>query len=1387
MPTCRRLDLSKNSFDSTTMDLKELCTAVDELRMTKSPEEAQLVLSRHPDLLKEENILTLRNLAAAARAKGELEGATLLEQVATFLATTLPPSVDATVGSNREQNVPVSSGPLIPWARLIRRYLAHRQTDDLFRAIAAARDAGEQSVVAHLEAFSSRDVPTIDATGDVLLREFECKGRQEEFSTVVLLCLHWRADLAQEFQDYAPDQQAQILEAGLGFCEHAAKFAKALQDQACEAAYKSMAALGYARSGHPAQAAALAQEALLLHQALALEEPGVFLPYVATTLNILGTQLRDLGRFAEAEQIHRAALKLRRELAQTNPQTYSEDVAGTLQNLAVVMHDTGRLEEAEKALRESLALRLNLPSEQQPDSQSQVAATLGNLGVGLTAMRRLDEAENVTQQALAIYRVLAEQQPERYRLRVLSTLINLGEVFFRLRRIEEAESTFREAAESYRQMPQPQTLLIQAGLALALNNHGNALRLLDRLEEAEADLREAVDLRRELARVQPQVHDSDLAMSLNNLAGMLNSVWHLPEAESTAQEALALYRQLAQSQPEAYAAEIAGTLHTLGSVLDNMRRLTEAEAAYRDSLEIHRGVRQSFAISEASAMTMSNLGIVLRKLRRLEEARDVCAEVTAWYRQLSPQHLEIYKPSLATALNNFGNVLWEMRQLDKAKSVYEESLALYRELAEQDSRAFEASLALILSNLGLVEHDLRHLVEAEDLIQEGIVLYRKLAQQYPQAFETSVAMTLANLGIVLKERQKPAQAADTYQEALEIYRRHDVPDERVKVLAAIGLLKMEAEDWTAAADVFREATEQTEQLRTEAQSLDGRAQILGEFVNIYENYLICLMKLGRHEQALEVAEQGKSRTLVDLLALRDLRPRNAPPHLSQEYERMLFKAQALDDQLQQQGLADAPMALSSEQINAQQQDVERLRRKRVDTTSRLNALVKEIRLHDPDFLSHAVTLNAAQIKTLSSNAGATLLLCRVTPAGSYIFLVFPGGEIDVVTVSSFTSDVLGRLILRPEDGSMAGWVGDYYAYLSASEALGHARQTAEQTLQPSDVEIARQAERWAIKCQAAWHSGLDNTLGQLYDGLIEFAHQRLRDRRDAMGDSKRLVIVPNRGLAIMPLQACWWNEGGRRHYLMDEYVISYAPSLSVFDRCVQREREGRDRETMLLISDPSANLSFSEWECREIETIFGPEQCLLLLHEEATKAEILRLSAQQNWLHFSCHGQYRLDAPFESSLQLANGEELTLGEILEQFSLKQTWLTVLSACETGLVDFREIADEHYGLPLGFILAGVPTVWGTLWAVSDQSTALLMKKAYENLLVNGNGKAEALRAAQIWLRNASVEDLAQMIPSERSIMPSVARQSEADRDLDQNLHEHPFAHPYYWAGMQCVGV
>ena len=73
----------------------------------------------------------------------------------------------------------------------------------------------------------------------------------------------------------------------------------------------------------------------------------------------------------------------------------------------------------------------------------------------------------------------------------------------------------------------------------------------------------------------------------------------------------------------------------------------------------------------------------------------------------------------------------------------------------------------------------------------------------------------------------------------------------------------------------------------------------------------------------------------------------------------------------------------------------------------------------------------------------------------------------------------------------------------------------------------------------------------------------------------------------------------------------------------------------------------------------------------------------------------------------------------------------LSAYETQIDDLSA-GDEVVGLTRALIFAGTPSVIASLWPVDDKSSTLLMERFYTHLRA-GMGKAEALRQAQIELR------------------------------------------------------
>jgi CHAT domain-containing protein len=77
--------------------------------------------------------------------------------------------------------------------------------------------------------------------------------------------------------------------------------------------------------------------------------------------------------------------------------------------------------------------------------------------------------------------------------------------------------------------------------------------------------------------------------------------------------------------------------------------------------------------------------------------------------------------------------------------------------------------------------------------------------------------------------------------------------------------------------------------------------------------------------------------------------------------------------------------------------------------------------------------------------------------------------------------------------------------------------------------------------------------------------------------------------------------------------------------------------------------------------------------------------------------------------------------------LRASRLASLSACQTGLGRLGR-GDEVVGLSRAFLAAGVRSLALSLWAVDDESTAVLMTAFYRHLTTTT--MAEALRRAQL---------------------------------------------------------
>ncbi len=114
--------------------------------------------------------------------------------------------------------------------------------------------------------------------------------------------------LLETWQHYSADQMMAARNSGLAECEAAVEVAAQLGDRACEVFYLELLARGIAETGSNRAALEKYESALRAYRAIwRTASRGVYRPYLATTLNNIGTVLSDLTEKRAAHEKYEPA------------------------------------------------------------------------------------------------------------------------------------------------------------------------------------------------------------------------------------------------------------------------------------------------------------------------------------------------------------------------------------------------------------------------------------------------------------------------------------------------------------------------------------------------------------------------------------------------------------------------------------------------------------------------------------------------------------------------------------------------------------------------------------------------------------------------------------------------------------------------------------------------------------------------------------------------------------------------------------------------------------------------------------------------------------------------------------------------------------------------
>ena len=256
-------------------------------------------------------------------------------------------------------------------------------------------------------------------------------------------------------------------------------------------------------------------------------------------------------------------------------------------------------------------------------------------------------------------------------------------------------------------------------------------------------------------------------------------------------------RAVALARDPSVARELLGDALSAQGLLEwDLRNVPKSEALYREALQIHRDALGDLDLRVAT--DRQDLTLALRNLGRYDEALvQARATLAVEEKILGAQH-----PDISRALFSLGATLYHMAQYEEAERVLRRGVAVAR-----SSLGDNTTTATALNNLGLVLMDWHGVDEAERVFSEAQHIYAAL----PGSNHNNALIVASNLAYVHGLQGHFELAEKELREVLAADRAAGIRDQ-VWELNRLGEVLRQRGDWRAAADLHREALQQSNAL-----------------------------------------------------------------------------------------------------------------------------------------------------------------------------------------------------------------------------------------------------------------------------------------------------------------------------------------------------------------------------------------------------------------------------------------------------------------------------------------------------------------------------------------------------------------------------------------------
>jgi CHAT domain-containing protein len=459
---------------------------------------------------------------------------------------------------------------------------------------------------------------------------------------------------------------------------------------------------------------------------------------------------------------------------------------------------------------------------QTADARKAEADRLLQLGFEQYQTSQFTAALQSWQQALQIYREIKDRRGE------LKSLGNLGAVFYDLGDYHKAIEYQQQSLAIAREIKD------RRGEGAALGNLGNAYDSL-------GNSAKAIEYHQQFLAIAREIKDRrGEGYALLNLGIDYNVLEDYPNAIEYFQQGLLIAREIQDGQLEGK------LLKYLGAAYSNLGDYPKAIDFLQQGLSTAREIKDR----QTESAALGNLGNVYYFLGDYPKAIEYLQQGLALAREIKDHQSE------SAALNNLGSAYRFLGDYPKAIEYNQQSLALAREIKNREVEG----AALI--NLGNTHHSLGDYKKAIEYFQQGLSIAREIKDRQRES------EALGNTGRVYLSLGNYPKAIEYQQQWLAIAR--EIKDRQGEGIALnnLGFVYYKQGNLTLAESTLIEGIKVYESLRGRELKDSEKISIFETQSNAYRTLQQVLIAQNKTEAALEIAERGRGRAFVELLASR---------------------------------------------------------------------------------------------------------------------------------------------------------------------------------------------------------------------------------------------------------------------------------------------------------------------------------------------------------------------------------------------------------------------------------------------------------------------------------------------------------------------------------------